>query len=130
MKKVLALAIPILLTLSLFAACGEKNESESGASYGGGDDSGGAPPASNKDDSNGAGDAGSHSEQDIGFVKPSQLIPLENAKRIVHESLEYYLDKTTNEPEMDKAENPFPGFTISYGGDVFLILVVTVNYNE
>ena len=126
MKKILTLVIVILLTLSVLTAC-DGNGSIAPSST---PNNSNTPSASDNSGSNTTNDTNTFPEQDADFIKSSQLIPLEDAKRIVHESLEVSIDKKTNEPELDIPSRSLPGFTTTYSGNSFLILSVTVNYNE
>ncbi|MCL1917776.1 MAG: hypothetical protein FWG14_05605 [Peptococcaceae bacterium] len=114
MKK-LALMLAIVLALSMLIACGGDSSTTS---------------VSDNSSSDSTNDTNTSSEQDADFIKSSQLIPLEDARRIVHESLEVSIDKKTNESKLDLPSKSLPGFTTTYSGDAFLVLVVTVNYNE
>ena len=139
MKKIVALMLVLLLTLSLLTSCGGGGGTPSSApsSTPGSSsnatpasDSGGSTPGSTPGNSGNSSDSNTSEEQYDDFIKASQLIPLEDAKRIVHESLEIGTDSKTGELILDKLERPLPGFTTTYTGDVFLVLVVTVHYNE
>jgi predicted small lipoprotein YifL len=115
MKKTLLTVIVLLLALSMLTACGSTPNNNT------------TPPDS---DDGSQDNTDSSPDQDDNFVKSSQLIPLEDAKRIVHESLEISIDKKTNQPEIDLPTKSQPGYATTYTGKSFLILVVTVNYNE
>ena len=155
MKKVLTLMLVLLLTLSLLTSCGSgggsgtpnsapgnssnssnsNNSSNSSNSNNSSNSSNSnnsnAPPASDSGGSdNSTSESNTSAQQGDDFIRSSQLIPLEDAKRIVHESLEIGIDSKTGELDLDKPERPLPGFTTTYTGDVFLVLVVTVHYNE
>ena len=133
MKKILTLVLVLMLTLFLLTACGG-----GGANNGNNAPSNSVPsnnenrstPASDNEGQSSTPDTNTSPEQDADLDKSSQLIPLEDAKRIVHESLEVSIDKKTNEPELDIPSRSLPGFTTTYSGNSFLILSVTVNYNE
>ena len=112
MKKIITLMLAIFLALSLLTACN------------------GSTPENITNNNGGGSDSNASVQQDDDFIKSSQLIPLEDARRIVHESFEIHIDSKTNEPKLDIPKNPRPGTTTTYSGDVFLTLAVTVNYNE
>ena len=120
MKKLIALSLAMILTLSMLTACG----------VGGSNTPSNIPSASHNGNPNSTPDTNTSPEQDADFIKSSQLIPLEDARHIVHESLEVSIDKKTNEPELDLPSKSLPGFTTTYSGKAFLILVVTINYDE
>jgi len=119
-KKLIALSLAMILTLSMLTACG----------VGGSNTPSNIPSASHNGNPNSTPDTNTSPEQDADFIKSSQLIPLEDARHIVHESLEVSIDKKTNEPELDLPSKSLPGFTTTYSGKAFLILVVTINYDE
>jgi len=104
--------LAIFLALSLLTACN------------------GSTPENITNNNGGGSDSNASVQQDDDFIKSSQLIPLEDARRIVHESFEIHIDSKTNEPKLDIPKNPRPGTTTTYSGDVFLTLVITVNHNE
>ena len=119
MKKIVTV-LALLLASSVLTACGND----------GPDTAGNTSPSVSDSDPSGANDTTAPSGQDADLVRSSQLIPLEDAKRIVHESLEVGIDKKTNELDLDVPSRSLPGFTTTYTGNAFLILSVTVNYNE
>ncbi|MCL2740956.1 MAG: hypothetical protein FWE70_02455 [Oscillospiraceae bacterium] len=120
MRKTILMMMVFSLMLSLPAACG----GEGGEGPSGGSAASVSPSVGN------GGDPTDSASQDDGYVKSSQLIPLEDAKRIVHGSLEVSVDGKTNEPNLDKPTASLPGSSTVYGGDVFLVLSVIVNHNE
>ncbi|MCL2496385.1 MAG: hypothetical protein FWF04_03095 [Clostridiales bacterium] len=131
MKKIITLMLALSLTLSLLTACsGGGGGSTPGNIPSNSGSSSGSTPDNIPRNSGSSSDSNTSAQKDDDFIKSSQLIPLEDAKRIVHESLEIYIDRKTGEPQLDKPDISLPGSTTTYGGDVFLTLVVTVNYNE
>ncbi|MCL1802660.1 MAG: hypothetical protein FWG30_03315 [Eubacteriaceae bacterium] len=128
MKKSISVGLAMIIALSLLSACGSGSNSANDKPSGGNSSS--TPPASDSGNTNSTTDAGASPEQGDVFIKASQLIPLEDAKRIVHESFEVGIDSKTKQAQLDLPSRSRPGFTTTYSGDAFLILVVTVNYDE
>lgn len=101
MKRIITLGLVLLLTLSLLSACGSNDSGNAPAN---------SPPAENNAPvSDEEKDTSTPAKQDIGVIKPSELITLEDAGRILGIDLEVY-------GELDAAEQ-FGGLRSVYNYD-------------